>query len=136
MVVRGRDGAAHVLLILDPYGRWSLPKGHVEDGETMRDTALREVREETGLERLELGPGLGTVEWYFRRGETEVHKFCTYFLMHAPTGEARPATEEGIEACAWLPLEEAPERVQYDTAREVVRRAVRALRVEEPPFAL
>jgi 8-oxo-dGTP pyrophosphatase MutT (NUDIX family) len=50
VVYRRVDGAAHYLLIRDPYDNWGLPKGHVERGETSEQTAVREVREETGIE--------------------------------------------------------------------------------------
>ena len=49
IVVRVIDGILHCLLILDRYGKWGLPKGHLEDGETLEQAALREVEEETGL---------------------------------------------------------------------------------------
>src|SRR5690606_37487395 len=58
IVFRARDGVPHVLLIRDPYRNWGLPKGHLENGEDEAAAALREVREETGLEHLELGPEL------------------------------------------------------------------------------
>lgn len=131
-MTRRRDDRPHVLLILDPYGRWSLPKGHVEAGETRRQTAVREVEEETGLTGLRVGPRLGTVDWRFRREGVRVHKHCTYFLMRSDSGEARPAEEEGIRSCAWVPLDEAGGGVEYDTARDVVERARRVLRTEDP----
>ena len=65
----------HLLLIRDPYGKWGLPKGHVENGESSREAALREVREETGLTHLDPGPSLGSIDWYFRLKGDLVHKF-------------------------------------------------------------
>ncbi len=78
VVARHMDGAVHLLLIRDPYGKWGLPKGHVEDGESSREAALREVREETGLTGLDAGPSLGTIDWYFRFKGELVHKFCDF----------------------------------------------------------
>ena len=127
VVVRRVDGIVHLLLIRDPYGKWGLPKGHVENGESSREAALREVREETGLTSLDPGPSLGTIDWYFRLKGDLVHKFCDYFLMASPHGETSPEVSEGITECRWLPVEEAIARVAYDNAREVVVRAANAL---------
>jgi 8-oxo-dGTP pyrophosphatase MutT (NUDIX family) len=131
VVVRSRDGVAHVLLIRDPYRNWGLPKGHLEEGEDAAAAALREVREETGLERIELGPELGSIDWYFRQEDRLVHKFCSFFLMRSVDGEASPEVSEGITECIWLPSEEAMARVTYDNAREMIRVALR--RLERPP---
>ncbi len=88
VVARRVEGSIHLLLIRDPYGRWGLPKGHIEDSETAEEAALREVTEETGLSRIELGPPLGTIDWHFRRKGNVVHKHCHYFLMTSPEGTA------------------------------------------------
>ena len=117
----------HLLLIRDPYGKWGLPKGHVENGESSRDAALREVREETGLTCLDAGPSLGTIDWYFRLKGELVHKFCDYFLMASGEGEPSPEVSEGITECRWLPVKEAIATVAYDNAREVVVRAADVL---------
>ncbi len=127
VVVRRIGGVLHLLLIKDPYGHWGLPKGHVEPDEGPAEAALREVREETGLGDLELGPELRTIDWYFRVHGKLVHKHCTFYLMTSQDGETRPQREEGISACRWLPMAEALEKVEYANAREVVKDAMRLL---------
>jgi ADP-ribose pyrophosphatase YjhB (NUDIX family) len=127
VVVRPHGGVPHVLLIRDPYQNWGLPKGHLEAGEDARTAALREVREETGLAVIELGPELGAIEWYFRRDDELVHKICSFFLMRSTDGDARPEVTEGITECEWLPVEQAVARVTYENAREMIRAAVRHL---------
>ena len=131
VVARRMDGNVHLLLIRDPYGNWGLPKGHVENGESSCEAALREVREETGLTHLEAGPSLGSIDWYFRLRGDLVHKFCDYFLMASPDGDTSPEVSEGITECRWLPVDEAIETVAYDNAREVVVRAADALNSDE-----
>ena len=127
VVVRARGGVPHVLLIRDPYQNWGLPKGHLEAGEDAPTAALREVREETGLGLIELGPELGSIEWYFRRDDELVHKVCSFYLMQSRDGDARPEITEGITECEWLPVEQAVARVTYENARQMIRAAVRHL---------
>ena len=124
VVVRTIDGAPHILLIKDPYGKWGLPKGHIEGDEKPPATALREVREETGLEDLTLGPDLGTIRWSFRQKGVRVRKSCQFYLMSSAVGDPEPEREEGISDCRFLPMPEAVRGITYDNAREVVRRAV------------
>jgi ADP-ribose pyrophosphatase YjhB (NUDIX family) len=99
---RAGDGPVF-LLIRDPYENWGLPKGHLERGETPEQAALREVAEETGIQRLELREPLGTIDWFFREGPDLIHKYCHFFLMETDDQETRPQLEEGISECLWLP---------------------------------
>ncbi len=122
--MRSDGSVAQVLLIHDPYGNWALPKGHIERGEDAASAALREVREETGLEHVELGVELGSMDWYFRRDDLLVHKVCSFFLMRFAGGELSPEVAEGITECEWLPAPEAIARVTYENAREMIRVAV------------
>ena len=119
-MLRSVDGRLHALLIRDPYQNWGLPKGHLEDGESAGEAALREVSEETGLTDLTLEGELTTIDWYFKNGGTLVHKFCTFFSMTSRRGDPVPEAAEGITQCLWVPLDEAEERITYDNAREVV----------------
>jgi ADP-ribose pyrophosphatase YjhB (NUDIX family) len=113
------------LLIRDPYENWGLPKGHLEAGETPEQAALREVGEETGIERLELRAPLGTIDWFFREGPDLIHKYCHFFLMETDAETTRPQLEEGISECLWLPLEDALRTLTYDNARSVLDAAGR-----------
>lgn len=133
VVARRIEGEIHVLLIRDPYRNWGLPKGHLEDAEDAAQAALREVREETGLEALELGPELDTIDWYFRLQGTLVHKFCAFFLMTSPEGEPVPEIEEGITECIWLPVDDALVRISYDNARAVLGQAAELLARDDLP---
>jgi 8-oxo-dGTP pyrophosphatase MutT (NUDIX family) len=113
------------LLIRDPYENWGLPKGHLEAGETPEQAALREVGEETGIERLELRAPLGTIDWFFREGPDLIHKYCHFFLMETDAEATRPQLEEGISECLWLPLDDALRTLTYDNARSVLDAAGR-----------
>jgi len=130
--VREIDARPHILVIRDPYQNWGLPKGHVENGERSGDAAMREVREETGLDDLELGQELASIDWYFRAGGKLIHKFCAFYLMTSHEGDPHPEAAEGITECVWLPLEEAAARISYDNARDVVHAAREVLVGGEP----
>jgi 8-oxo-dGTP pyrophosphatase MutT (NUDIX family) len=127
VIYRWREQVPHVLLIRDPYDHWGLPKGHLEDGETPDAAALREVREETGLCDLVLGPPLGTIDWYFRTNGRLVHKFCHFYLIECPSGETCPQADEGITDCRWLPIREAIQAISYQNARDILSLASVAL---------
>ena len=127
VIFRRLEGEPYVLLIRDRYHHWGFPKGHLEGEETPADAALREVREETGLAELVLGPRLQTIDWFFRFRGRLIHKFCHFYLIESPTGEPVPQLEEGITECVWLPLGRAIESISYDNAREVLRAAAEQL---------
>ena len=126
--------ALMVLLIRDPYKKWGLPKGHIENDETGEQAAYREVMEETGLNEVTVGPELGTIDWHFRFRGKLIHKYCQFFLMATEDGRTCPEIEEGITECLWVPMEDALERVTYDNAREIIRAAVVMLDGTEPRF--
>ena len=133
VVVRLIAGEPHILLIRDPYQNWGLPKGHLKHGEGSGEAAVREVREETGLEDIALGQALATIDWYFRAEGKLIHKFCAFYLMTSEAGEPSPELGEGITECVWLPLAEAAARISYDNARDVVSVAREILNGREPP---
>lgn len=118
------DNALRFLLIKDSYDKWGLPKGHLEEGETPAEAALRETREEVGLQDLRLVGPIRIIDWRFRaRGGRLIHKFCHFFLLESPADDPVPQIDEGITACRWCSLEEALTDLSYDNARGVLRRA-------------
>jgi 8-oxo-dGTP pyrophosphatase MutT (NUDIX family) len=130
IVVRLVDGQPRILMIRDSYRNWGFPKGHLEQGETAADAALREVREETGLGDLALVGAIDTIDWLFRFRGRLVHKTCHFFLMHTRHARTRPQRSEGITACRWVSIDEAETSISYANARDVLRQA-RAMLVAE-----
>ncbi|MFL6143897.1 MAG: NUDIX hydrolase [Labedaea sp.] len=116
---------ANVALIgrLDRRGRllWSLPKGHIEEGETPEQTAMREVAEETGISSEVLRP-LGTIDYWFVADNRRIHKTVHHYLMQAVAGELSDADVEVTEV-AWVALDELDERLAYADERRLVRKA-------------
>ena len=129
VVVRPSGDGWEVLVILDPYGNWGLPKGHVEGEETLVAAAVREVTEETGLSPTLVGPLVDRIDWFFRSDGDLIHKYCSFFLMKSGEGEPTPQLDEGIRSCEWVSLAEAERRIPYPNTRGVVAQ-VEALIVE------
>ncbi len=127
--MRTQDGAAHAALIgrLDRRGRlrWSLPKGHVEAGETHEQAAIREVEEETGISG-RITARLGSVDYTFVAQGRRIHKRVHHYLMVAVGGELSDADFEVTEV-AWVPLADLTSRLAYAGERRLVRRAVELL---------
>ena len=125
VVFRCDDHGLRFLLILDGYGNWGFPKGHIDEGEIPDIAARREILEETGLGDLILRAPLGMIDWYFRFEGRLVHKYCHYYLFESSEGSPSPQAEEGITACRWYALDEALQTISYDNARVVLRSAAR-----------
>ena len=108
---------------LDRHGKllWSLPKGHIEDGETVEQTAMREVKEETGISAQVLRP-LGTIDYWFVAERRRVHKTVHHFLLESTGGELSDEDVEVTEV-AWVPLTELETRLAYADERKLVRKA-------------
>jgi 8-oxo-dGTP pyrophosphatase MutT (NUDIX family) len=117
------DKGAQYLLIRDSYDNWGFPKGHLEDGESPAEAALRETSEETGLDRLRLQGPIRVIDWHFRFRGRHIHKYCHFFLFESAEGEPCPQADEGITACQWRSLDDALESLSYDNARGVLKRA-------------
>lgn len=101
---------------------WSLPKGHLEDGETAAAAAVREVQEETGI----LGrviASLGTIDFWFVAEDRRVHKTVHHHLLEAISGELSDADIEVVEV-AWVPVAELSTRLGYADERALVDRAL------------
>ena len=123
VVYRLADGHPLFLLIRDSYQNWGFPKGHLESGERAEEAALREVREETGIDSVDLRGTIETIDWYFRFRGRLIHKVCHFFLMETGQATTSPQQAEGITACQWVGYDAAQVAISYANARLVLHRA-------------
>jgi 8-oxo-dGTP pyrophosphatase MutT (NUDIX family) len=103
----------------------ALPKGHVDPGETPDQTALREVREETGVEA-DMVEKLGDVRYFYQRSGRRIFKRVTFYLFSYRAGSLEDHDDE-VEEARWMPLAEAIEALSYDGEREMAERALSAI---------
>ncbi|MGX7823764.1 NUDIX hydrolase [Actinokineospora sp. 24-640] len=132
LVIDAARGRVAVIGRLDRRGQllWSLPKGHIEAGETPEQTAVREIAEETGIDGEVVRP-LGTIDyWFIADGTRRVHKTVHHFLLIAQSYELSDEDVE-VSEVAWVDIAELEARLAYGDERRLVRRA-RQLLSEQP----
>ena len=133
VLIRQIKGRPHVAAIRPqgkPDGVWALPKGNLDPGESPAETALREVREETGVEG-RLVEKLGDVKYtYTRRNGVRVFKIVSFYLVRAGAGRIGEIEERmriEVADARWLPLDEAPRLLAYGGEREMAKKALARL---------
>ena len=133
MVLRETDSGLEVCLGRRRRERagssWTLPKGTPFDAETVEETALREVHEETGLE-VKISAPVGAIEYFFTQQGTRIHKTVHFFLMEA-TGGGLDKHDHEFDEVRWVPIDEARELLSYPTERQVVETALSVAGVDK-----
>ena len=107
----------------DKRGRtlWSLPKGHIETGETPEAAALREVEEETGIVS-KITRSLGVIDFWFMADGKRIHKTVHHFLFSEVSGDLAPQISE-VDVVDWFPLDEIATRLAYPDERKLIARS-------------
>lgn len=118
---KGEHGIEVVICGRNGDGVWGLPKGTPDPGETMEETALREVSEETGLE-VRILDKIGVVEYWFAREGVRYHKWVHFYLMEATGGDTSTHDAE-YDRVEWRPVEDAIKTLTFRNEREMVKKA-------------
>ncbi len=122
--VMREGGQEPEVLMIFRKGVWDLPKGKLDDGESIEECALREVREEVGIKKLTMVAPLGTtVHGYPRKNKYKV-KTTYWYQMETPERSFVPQAEEQIEKVGWMPWSKALDKIGY----EIFRRHMLALK--------
>jgi ADP-ribose pyrophosphatase YjhB (NUDIX family) len=107
---------------------WSLPKGHIEEGETPEQAALREVAEETGIESA-IERSLGVIDFWFMAGGKRIHKTVHHYLFRETGGLLAPQESE-VDEVGWFPLAEIVDRLAYPDEKKLIARTNASEEVE------
>jgi 8-oxo-dGTP pyrophosphatase MutT (NUDIX family) len=130
LVIRNMRGKRYVATVLVKNGTvHALPKGHIEEGEKGAETAVREVREETGLDA-EVIEKLGDIKyWYVRKwsDSERVFKVVSFFLLRYLSGSVENYQREEVDGAEWIPLEDAPKRLAYRGEKDMAKLALSKL---------
>lgn len=135
IIFRERAGKIEIFFIKDPYNKWTFPKGKQKEGETLVETAVREIREETGLQGLTCIAPVGKTFLRFRREGNLIHKVVFYFLFQAPsnaqerlmTREEYEVGKEPIFEAQWVPLEDVFTLSSYKNSDHLLAQTFRIL---------
>lgn len=122
IVFRKKGNEIFYLLLQYEAGHWGFPRGLIEKGETLEETAKREIEEETGIKNLKFLPGFKeTIKYFFKWRGKNILKFVTYLL--AQTKEKRVSLSFEHKDFEWLPYKEALEKLTFENSKEVLKKA-------------
>jgi len=123
-----KSGALEILLIKDAKNRWTIPKGHVEEGEEPKDTAEREIREETGLQEMKMHDWLGKVNFRYRRNHTLVLMTMHIYLVEGAGNTDRLHPEDWLSDIQWLPAPKAVDSIAYEDIGKLMLLGMKKIR--------
>jgi ADP-ribose pyrophosphatase YjhB (NUDIX family) len=117
-----------ILLIQDAKNRWTIPKGHVEEGEQPKDTAKREIQEETGLQEMNVMSWLGKVNFRYRRTHTLVLMTMHIYLVEGLGDTNKLNPEDWLTDIKWIPATDAIDKIAYDDIGKLILIGMKKIR--------
>ena len=128
IVFRHGKKSVEILLIQDAKNRWTIPKGHIEEGETAQETAIREIGEEAGLYDIEPICWLGKIHFRYRRLNTLVLMTTQIYLMKVKTSGNEIQKEEWMNGIKWFDFNKALDVIEYEDIGKLILLAMKRIR--------
>ncbi len=125
---RNKKGEVEILLIQDAKDRWTIPKGHIEEGETAQETAKREIAEEAGLQDTDVICWLGKIHFRYRRINTLVLMTTQIYLVKAKGDTAAIKKEEWMNGIKWFGFHDALDNIEYEDIGKLMLLAMKRIR--------
>src|SRR5581483_2683249 len=117
-----------ILLIADSKKRWTIPKGHIEEGETPRQTAEREIQEETGLKEMKMLDWLGKINFRYRRVNILVLMTTEIFLVEALGDTNKIKPQEWMTGIRWFSANDALDKIEYEDISKLILLGLKKIR--------
>ena len=130
IVFRHGEKGIEILLIQDAKDRWTIPKGHIEEGETAQQTARREIGEEAGLKDVDILGWLGKIHFRYRRIDKLVLMTTQIYLVRAKGDTNAIQKEEWMNGIKWFPFHEALDAIEYEDIGKLMLLAMKRIRQE------
>jgi 8-oxo-dGTP pyrophosphatase MutT (NUDIX family) len=127
---RDAEKGIEILLIQDAKDRWTIPKGHIEEGETAQQTAKREIGEEAGLTDTEVLGWLGKIHFRYRRIDKLVLMTTQIYLVRAKGDTNAIQKEEWMNGIKWFKFHDALEAIEYEDIGKLMLLAMKRIRQE------
>ncbi len=117
-----------MLLTQDAKDRWTIPKGHIEEGETAKETAEREIREETGLKEMDMMAWLGKIHFRYRRQQSLVLMTTQIYLVWGKGDTDDLNKEDWMNGIGWFKVHDALDMIEYEDISKLVLMAMKKIR--------